>query len=49
MFKRNISLDNFHWGSTAIYVRNTNNTIERNDLKSCNQEFESIWMEIKNQ
>ena len=59
MFKRNINLDNFHpifstgsktaRGGTAIYVRNTHNTMERMDLKSCNLEYESTWVEIKNQ
>ena len=57
-FKRNINLDNFHpvstgtkttRGGTAIYVKSTHHTIERNDLKICNKEYESTWIEILNQ
>ena len=56
-FKRNI--ENFHpvfstgtktaRGGTAIYVKSTHHTIERNDLKICNKEYESTRIEILNQ
>ena len=36
-------------GGTAIYVKNTHRTIERNDLKICNKEYESTSIEILNQ
>ena len=36
-------------GGTAIYVKSTHHTIERNDLKICNKEYESTWIEILNQ
>ena len=48
-FKRNINLENFHPGGTAIYVKSIHHTIERNDLKICNKEYESTWIEILNQ
>ena len=32
-----------------MYIKNTRNTMERIDLKSCNLEFESTWGESKNQ
>ena len=47
--KSAIYVRNIARGGSAIYVKNTHNTIVRIGLKSCNQEFESICMEIKNQ
>ena len=35
-------------GGTAIYVRNTFDSLERTDLKIMNNNFETTWIEIKN-
>ena len=52
-FKRNINRGNFYpifsRGGTSIYVKSTHHTIERNDLKICNKEYDSTWIEILNQ
>ena len=58
-FNRDINLENFHpvfstgtktaRGGTAIYVKSTHHTIERNDLNICNTEYESTWIEVLNQ
>ena len=36
-------------GSSFKYIFSTHHTIERNDLKICNKEYESNWIEILNQ
>ena len=33
-------------GGTAIYVLKDHDSIERYDLKTCNIEYESTWVEI---
>ena len=35
-------------GGTAIYVNKKFNIIERKDLKAQNEDYESVWVEIKN-
>ena len=58
-FMKNVSLQNYKnpyttgsntaKGGVAIYVKETHETIERYDLNTCNLEFETVWIEIKNQ
>ena len=57
MFKGNVNLDNFHpifstgtktaRRGTAIYVRNTHNTIGRIDLKPCNLSLQGWKSKMK--
>ena len=56
-FKTNISMEgylnfstpsNSNKGGTAIYVKNTFDVIERLDLNVTHDQFESVWIEIKN-
>ena len=35
-------------GGVAIYAEDNKQTIERNDLKIKNVEYETVWVEIKN-
>ena len=35
-------------GGTAIYVKGNHDVFERSDLKTQNDYFESVWVEIKN-
>ena len=58
MFCNHIDLKNYHTpisagtkttkGGTAIYVLKDHDYIERYDLKTCNIEYESTWVEIIN-
>ena len=57
MFCKNIDLKHYHTpistgtntakGGTAIYVLKDHDSLERYDLKTCNVEYESTWVEIK--
>ena len=56
MFCKNIDLKHYHTpistgtktakGGTAIYVLKDHDSLERYDLKTCNVEYESTWVEI---
>ena len=35
-------------GGVAIFIKNNHEEYEREDLKICNEEFESVWVELKN-
>ena len=35
-------------GGTTIYVKDSYDVVERLDLKIIDEEFESVWIEIKN-
>ena len=58
MFCKNIDLKHYHKpistgtktakGGIAIYVLKDHDSLERYDLKTCNVEYESTWVEIKN-
>ena len=56
-FKSNIDIEGYETyctpsysskGGTAIYVNKKFNNIERKDLKALNEDYESVWVEIKN-
>ena len=56
-FSTNVSIDvynefftpsNSSKGGTAIYVKENHDVFERSDLKTQNDGFESVWVEIKN-
>ena len=44
----NYSTPNTNRGGTSIYVKSINNIVERSDLNILYNDFESIWVEIKN-
>ena len=56
-FKTNISIEGYstfsaqtksNKGGTTIYVKDSYDVVERLDLKIIDEEFESVWIEIKN-
>ena len=57
MFKTNVTIEGYTQfytptnsmkGGTCIYVKTIYNAVERTDLKSVHDNFESTWIEIKN-
>ena len=47
-FKEFYTPSNSSKGGTALYVKEIYEAFERNDLKSQNDYFESVWIEVKN-
>ena len=56
-FISNVSINNYNLyttssnsirGGSAIYIKDNLDNFERNDLKSQSDEFEAVWVEIKN-
>jgi len=56
-FKTNVTIEGYDLyhtetltakGGTAIFIKNSYDTFERNDLKIKHNDFESTWIEIKN-
>ena len=57
IFKTNVNIEGYNLfstetkslkGGSAINVKEHYDTFERDDLKICNEIFESVWIEIKN-
>ena len=56
-FKTNVMIEGYDFyctetksakGGTAIYIKNNYDSFERDDLKILNDDFETVWIEIKN-
>ena len=56
-FKGNVSIDGYDIystptltlkGGTCTFIKSNLEAYERQDLKICDEEFESVWVEIKN-